>query len=488
MKTNDKPRTDLSAELAQALRDNDATAVASLWEQRCNEIADGIRADYDAQLEEARNSANSVILAQRGIRQLTREERDFYREFGEAVKARDWKQALSGMSNVLPETVIDSVFEDLRANHPLLSRLRFQTTNAVIKMLVSTTGIQKAAWGELCDEIDEELSGGFTAISTGLLKLSAYLPVCKAMLELGPEWLDRYVREVLYEAYANGLEDGIINGDGDDEPIGMIRQYGEGTTVVDGVYPAKEEIVVSDFSIITVGNLIGRVASYKGRNRRVDSLIMIVNPADYYSKVMPAIMVMGPDGTYRSTMPYPVEIIQSPFVADGKAVFGLANRYFAAIGSPKDGRITYSDEYKFLEDQRIYVVRGFANGQPLDGSAFLYLDISGVVPAAYRVVAIDEREPSDDATLSVLKIGNKTLSPTFDPDEDTYTASTTDATNTITVQTTDANAVAVIMNGSTVVKNGEAATWAAGSNTLKVVVTAEDGTTTETYTVTVTKS
>ena len=43
-------------------------------------------------------------------------------------------------------------------------------------------------------------------------KLSAFLPVCKAMLDLGPEWLDRYVRTILAEAIANGLEEGIISG------------------------------------------------------------------------------------------------------------------------------------------------------------------------------------------------------------------------------------------------------------------------------------
>ena len=42
--------------------------------------------------------------------------------------------------------------------------------------------------------------------------------------------------------------------------------------------------------------------------------------------------------------------------------------------------------------------------------------------------------------------------------------------------------------GSTVVPNGSALTWAAGSNTVTVKVTAPDGSTTKTYTVTVTKS
>ena len=46
--------------------------------------------------------------------------------------------------------------------------------------------------------------------------------------------------------------------------------------------------------------------------------------------------------------------------------------------------------------------------------------------------------------------------------------------------------VAVKLNG-TPMTNGTAAAWNSGSNTLTVTVTAEDGTTVKTYTVTVTK-
>ena len=65
------------------------------------------------------------------------------------------------------------------------------------------------------------------------------MPVCKAMLELGPEWLDSFVRQVLYEAYANGLEAGFVSGDGNGKPIGMNRQVGDNVTVTGGVYPEK---------------------------------------------------------------------------------------------------------------------------------------------------------------------------------------------------------------------------------------------------------
>lgn len=90
------------------------------------------------------------------------------------------------------------------------------------------------------------------------------------------------------------------------------------------------------------------------------------------------------------------------------------------------------------------------------------------------------------ARLSGLAIGALTLTPEFDPDTTEYTATTTNATNTVTATPEDENATVTILNGSTPVENGAAATWATGANALTVTV--KNGTAEETYTVTVTKS
>lgn len=67
-----------------------------------------------------------------------------------------------------------------------------------------------------------------------------------------------------------------------------------------------------------------------------------------------------------------------------------------------------------------------------------------------------------------------------------YTATTTNATNTITATAEDDDAEITILNGETPVTNGSAATWAEGANTVKVTVT--NGDAQEVYTVTVTKN
>ncbi len=144
-----------------------------------------------------------------------------------------------------------------------------------------------------------------------------------------------------------------------------------------------------------MGQLISLMAmDPNGKLRKVDDLILLVNPQDYYQKVMPATTVMAPDGTYRNDVfPYPVSVIQVPALERGEAILGMAKRYFAAAGTSTDGRIEFSDHVKFLEDKRVYIIKAYANGMPKDGNAFLRLDISGMTPLAYKVTQVDAPPP-----------------------------------------------------------------------------------------------
>lgn len=491
MRSNDVTSRDtVRAQMQQALRDNNTDAFYESFDQMIGCIEQEIRADYDGRLNDLRGEFDQRVLSARGVRQLTTRETSYYQKLIEAMKTRDPKQALANLSVVMPETIIDSVFDDLRTGHPLLSRIGFIPTGGAVKMMMNTNGYQEAAWGQLCDEIVKELTSGFKEVDTGLLKLSAFLPVCKAMLDLGPAWLDRYVREILYEALANGLEAGIVAGNGNGRPIGMIRQVGEGVTVTGGVYPEKTKTAVNDLSPETYGNLLSMIAmDENGGSRPVRDLLLIVNPQDYFQRVMPATTLMAPDGSYRNdVLPYPTAVIQSPALTRGEAVLGMGYRYFAAAGTATDGRIEFSDHYHFLEDERVYLIKLYANGMPLDNNAFLHLDISGLKPAVWKMEQVPAAGASADATLASLKIGNLTLDPVFAAETTAYTAATTNATNVVTAAPANAGAKIEMTVGGTAMDNGSAATWANGENTVTVKVTAADGTTAKTYTVTVTKS
>lgn len=486
---NNRSTDTIIAEMSQAIKADDNGKFVQL----INELVDNTRQELTAEqaerLEAMQREADVAVMTARGEAPLTAAEQKFYTELAQAMTAKDPKQALSNLKDVMPETVINRVFDDLRTRHPLLSAINFIPSGANFKVILNANGQNEAAWGELCDEIVTELAGGFQVVSSNLLKLSAFLPVCKQGFVFGPAWLDRYVRETLYEAIANGMEAGIVNGNGKSAPIGMTRQVGPGTTVSDGVYPQKAKVAVSDFDMATMGRLISLLAvDDNGKQREIRDLILVCNVTDYYCKILPATQIMAPDGSYRSALPYNVRIIPvSRGLNQGEAVFGLGYRYFAAAGMDPDGNIEYSDHYRFLQDQRVYLIKAFANGFPMDGCAFLFLDVSNVLPARY-LVQTSEETPASNAKLASLKVGALAFDSAFDPDDTSYTASTTNATNVVRAVPQDADATIIVKVGSTEYPNGTPVTWAAGSNSLTVKVIAADGSTNKTYTVTVTKS
>src|SRR5699024_3138931 len=138
--------------------------------------------------------------------------------------------------------------------HPLLSKINFQRVGATTQWVVRKEGETTAFWGDVCDEIKEMVDHGFETIDQGMYKLSGFLVVCKAMFELGPEWLDRYVREFLTEIIASELEEAVVTGDGDKKPIGMIRNpKGD---ISGGKYPEKDKEKLEDFKPSTIGEQI----------------------------------------------------------------------------------------------------------------------------------------------------------------------------------------------------------------------------------------
>ncbi len=473
-------KTDIMNALAQSIRDTDEVAL----EKAMSDWSDMVQQAVISEAQGIVGAADTTILSGRGVRQLTSEEKKFYQSLIDNAKM-DAQTVPTNINVAYPQTIIESVFTDIRQLHPLLDAINFQNTSALTEMIINKEGVQTAVWGALNSEITKSLEGSIGKISTILCKLTAYMFVTKDMLALGPVWVDKYIREILIEALATGLETGIVDGTGKDEPIGMTRDVSDDVTVTAGVYPRKAEIAIRDFSIETYGTLLEQLSKTpEGRRRTIQSVILLVNPADYFKKVMPATTLLLADGTYRnSILPFPTQLMQSVGVPEGKAVIGIASKYFMGLGSSKDGKIEYDDSYKFLEDLRTYTIRLYGNGRALDNNAFLYLDISAL-DAAYPVFATKSAIPSAD--LVGLKIDDLTLSPAFDRDVMTYTATATAASNVVTAFAKDGDATISIKSGNTDVTNGASASWTNNAVTaLTVKVT--NGSEEQIYTVNVTR-
>lgn len=377
-------KEEIMNKLSDAIKKGDNEAFAKAFTEFAESLQEAIIKDAKELIQS--NDAN--ILVQRGVRQLTSEENKFYQKIIEAMKSNNPQQALADVDAVLPETTIDAIFDDLTENHPLLNMINFQNTGALTEILVSTSsGV--AGWGELDSTITNELSASFAVINLAQKKLSAFIPVANAMLDLGPVWLDRYVRTLLAEALAAELEAAIVDGDGKGKPIGMTRAL---SGAVDGVYQRKTPITVNNLDPATYGTILDTISQGpNGKRRAIPRLLMVVNPADYYTKVLPATTPRATDGTYTNNVfPYPTDLAVSAAVPTGNAVFGLARRYFMGLGTGRGGRIEYSDEYKFLEDQRVYRIKLYGNGRALDENAFVLADISGLEPTLQKVITVAE--------------------------------------------------------------------------------------------------
>ena len=90
----------------------------------------------------------------------------------------------------MPTTIIEDVFDSLRVNHPLLAAIDFNNTTYMTEWILNKNGKQKAVWGEITKEIEEELSGDFEKLDIIMHILTAFMPIAKSMLDLGPTWLD----------------------------------------------------------------------------------------------------------------------------------------------------------------------------------------------------------------------------------------------------------------------------------------------------------
>lgn len=377
-------REELAQKFNEALKTNDPEQVA----QAMADMAEGIQNEI---MERAQSVANieqldAQALSSRGLRQLTSSEKKYYEKLIEAMKSDNPKQALSSLEVTMPETIIEDVFEDLRREHPLLAAINFQNTTYVTEWILSKNGKQKAKWGAITAEVTKELEGEFEKMNMTLNSLTAWLPVAKSMLDLGAQWLDSYVREVLKDAIYCGLEEAIVAGTGIDMPIGMMKDLSASKTEEEA-YPDKTAVKITRFDAQQYGGVIAKLAlSRNNRPRKVAGVIMVVNPVDYFAKVMPATTVQRPDGTFANdVLPYPTTVIQCEEVPEGKAVVGIADKYFMGMGTSKDGVIEYDDSYKFLQRERVYAAFLYGNGKPLDNNAFTVLDISALEPMVYVV-------------------------------------------------------------------------------------------------------
>ena len=219
-------------------------------------------------------------------------------------------------------------------------------------------------------------------------KYTAYFIVPKDFVKFNftfaPMWVDQYIRIVLSESVAFGLENTIVSGNGQNQFIGMIMDT---TTAVGGVYSAKTAVALTDFEDGYANVVAGLAVDENGNYRDIPEVLLVVNPIDYIKKIrrVQHTIVPGIGVVDMISNTYPTVVVPSAAMPQNKAAAGIAKNYFAAINGGKSGIIEFSDENQFIEDNRVYTTRVYGHGQPVDNTSFQYLDITNVEAPALPV-------------------------------------------------------------------------------------------------------
>lgn len=213
-----------------AIKSGNDKKLNDAWEQFYDAVTDTLRQDFEMA------SGDQKVLADRGFRMLTAKENKFYQEWIDSAKSPDPKQAFTDLLNGgMPETIIEDVYKNLVNDHPLLDAITFTNVSYLTKWIMNDHTVQTAVWGQITAEITKEISSSFKILELTQCKLTCYATLPKDMLELGPVFLDNYIRTILIEALACGLENAIVSGTGKNMPIGLDRNISK-----DALYHTKK--------------------------------------------------------------------------------------------------------------------------------------------------------------------------------------------------------------------------------------------------------
>lgn len=341
-------------------------------ENAFSEMFTALQSDLAEQITtEARNEVHdSQVLAARGQNVLTSAERKFYNE---VIASGGFAE-----DTILPVTTQERVFEDLIAEHPLLDVIGLKDLGAVTRYIYSDA-TKAFAWGALFGEIKGQVSAAFREETISQLKLTAFAVIPKDMLELGPEYVDRYVRNILVESYSVGMEYGLVNGRGpsQNEPIGLMKDVAENGAVTDKTASGTLTFAPSEYGEIVAGELHGVIKALsvdaKEKSRKVlNKVVMLVNPTDAIS-VQFRNTIQTSNGQWVTALPYNIQVVESEEIPTGKALFFVQGSYLAAIAGGY--KINKFDETLAIEDARLYTMKQFANGRPKDNKTALLYDL-----------------------------------------------------------------------------------------------------------------
>lgn len=363
---------------AAVIKDENATAeqVEQAWETMQNALTDSLTTQITERVANENNETS--VLAGRGANVLTAAESKF---FNAVAKSGGFESDV-----VLPETVVDRVFEDLTSEHPLLAAINFKNLGTVSARVITSDAEGSFIWGKVFGEIKGQLNAAFKEENFNQSKLTAFVVLAKDLSKFGPAWIEAYVRTQITETYAVALEEAIVVGAGPtkDQPIGLVRDLKASIDPTNGhaKKTSKGELTFADAKT-TIKELaeLNKALSVKENGKAVNisgKVALIVNPVDSWG-IKAQYTIQNSLGAFITALPFNVTVIESQFVTAGEVVAAVLERYdMYATNTVEVNKYT---ETLALEDCNLYTAKAFAFGKAQDNNVANIYTLKAAVPA-----------------------------------------------------------------------------------------------------------
>lgn len=354
-------------------QDQAIDAMVDYCEAISQQKADQVRAEY----AELKDVTDEAVLRARGIYTLTNQEKRFYNDLQKATLEKN-------DSVIFPETIIERVFDDLQKDHPIMNLINFTPSTYKAKVVrARRSGV--AVFGAIHMDLQGQLNAEFDSVELTQLALTAFFPVSNDTLDLGPQWVDRFVRLCLSEALLDAWEKHVILGTGVDQPIGLLRdpdtsgfpeKTSSGTLTFKDAPTIVKELakVMKDMSTYTYR--IGKNDSTGEKKQRkvAGKLYFVINPVNYYD-IVARVTTQNANGVFVSNLPFVSEdkIIESEYVPENKLIVAIEGEYDATTSRPE--KINVYDQTLALKRSTLYAIDMLGNGRPANNDTAKVYDL-----------------------------------------------------------------------------------------------------------------
>ena len=403
------------------------------------------------------------------------------------------KASVTGGELTIPVVFLDLISENMYRYSKLRNRVRVREVRGQARQTVAGT-VPEAVWTEMCGALNE-LTFTFNQVTLDGYKVGGFVPVCNALLEDNDIGLASWLVEMMSESIGLALDAAILYGTGSGMPMGIVTRLAQSSKPAG--YPANApawsdlhtsnikslsssltgaafwaaltEAAGNTFTKYSRGNQFWAMNS-KTYNKLKSKVITFTATGDIVANIFGYLPIITGD----------VDVLE--FIPDDDIIGGYGDLYLLAqregitIGMDETGRTNR------ILDETLFFGKGRYDGIPVIAGAFVAINIGGSSVTTTHSFPGDTANNADLASLSI----GETLSPTFDADVTSYTATASNASDTVTAIADDPDAQVVVEYNGSQILNGSTVSWTTGTKNL--VVTVKKGNAVKVYTVAVTKN